>query len=490
MAAASLSEIDGYIGGGGRVKLMRGEAAYIVKAQRPPHCVFTETTACDSHAKKFWVCAVAPGVAQSEEELRALAQRHGFESQPFLVGKVGSVGENIVIWRCSEKDRHRAKGLSLEGVQCLTLKKGGGQSKKLITTVEQAIGTCSHLLTNMQVVHPDTEQGSQEAVGLQYEEALATVIGWGTERLVAFVENAKLKLKRKQPVTEMEETCMSGRAPMLEAVKLREDADDWVYHLDTPKQQAACPMPLGEAATTFAHNLKCYRWEPTQKGFIKETLREWLDGPAHLLTTLIIIGEGGKGKSKLLHALAQEVCIGEGKTSYLFGKNLDALGILSYAGEVRRAAAVCLTDCNLKVARGGSLSSESLKSLLDVVEGGSLPDTRYRPAQFPPGLVRMLAYNGNARGYGDFFINNGQAGLGYAIGELALRGEEAAARMLRGMSSDDQASARRASIAICVGEEDLITEETKAALMSATTERAEAAKARRTAHWRAQQEVA
>ena len=62
--------------------------------------------------------------------------------------------------------------------------------------------------------------------------------------------------------------------------------------------------------------------------------------------------------------------------------------------------------------------------------------------------------------------------------------------VMRNLSSDDQAAARRVSIAICLGEEDLIKAETKIALMAATTTKANEAFARRQAYWAAQRNVA
>jgi len=57
-AAASLTEIDSYKGDDGKVKLVRKEGDVYYMQEQPPHVVFTETMACDTHAKKFWVVVV------------------------------------------------------------------------------------------------------------------------------------------------------------------------------------------------------------------------------------------------------------------------------------------------------------------------------------------------------------------------------------------------------------------------------------------------
>jgi hypothetical protein len=75
-----------------------------------------------------------------------------------------------------------------------------------------------------------------------------------------------------------------------------------------------------------------------------------------LVSSFVIICAGGAGKSRLLHAMATEVAVGCGKPRYLLGKSLDALGILSFAGCIRRAGCLVLTDADLRVARGPPLS--------------------------------------------------------------------------------------------------------------------------------------
>ncbi len=245
----------------------------------------------------------------------------------------------------------------------------------------------------------------------------------------------------------------------------------------------------------IAKQLQTLRWDPTTGAFEVTSLHQWLDGPNHLMTTLLITGSGGRGKSRLMHSLAQELCIAYGKSSYIYGKSIDALGILSYAGEVRKAAVLMLTDFDLKIARGGALGSEALKSILDVVEGGSVQDTRYRPAVFPPSLPRIIAVNENEDTAGEWFTHNGQVGIGMLMQELTDKTKDGnpltrAATVLKTLSADDQAAVRRVSIAMCVGDESLIREETRTRLMEDTMARAAVALARREAFWKVEHSVA
>jgi hypothetical protein len=208
---------------------------------------------------------------------------------------------------------------------------------------------------------------------------------------------------------------------------------------------------------------------------------------------LILLGEAAAGKSRLLHMLAQEVCIALNGSTYIYGKSLDPLGVLSHAGTVRQPSVLALADFELAASRGKCLASESLKGLLDADEGGSLKDTRWRAAQLPGGMARMFALNGSEARYGSWFGRHEQMGLAHMIEKLGeatspeipemdkwrLRSE--VTKLLKSLSSDEQAVARRVGVAFCRG--SLINDDAMDALQSGTAERAAACKAARAAYW-------
>jgi hypothetical protein len=106
-----------------------------------------------------------------------------------------------------------------------------------------------------------------------------------------------------------------------------------------------------------------------------------------------------------------------------------------------------MTDFDLKT-KAGNLSGEELKSLLDVIEGGSIPSTRYRACQLDGGLPRMIAVNTNGQGaspnYGSWFQKFGQYGLAALVDNL--NDLPAATRLIRNMPDDEVASARRVGL--------------------------------------------
>ena len=186
------------------------------------------------------------------------------------------------------------------------------------------------------------------------------------------------------------------------------------------------------------------------------------------------------GKSKLMHMIANELCIAYGMDTYIFGKGLDPLGVLSHCGVLRRCAALMLTDFDLR-ARKGPLSTEEIKGLCDVVEGGTIQQTGYRPATFPPGLCRVFALNGSGRDIGAWFEKGGMYGIAMVAASLEKNDLQGAIDLVKTLDADQQALMRR--IVLCMPKEMLVTEQTVAHLRSDARAKAAAGRARRQARY-------
>ena len=192
-----------------------------------------------------------------------------------------------------------------------------------------------------------------------------------------------------------------------------------------------------------------------------------------------------------MHVLAWELCVGKegGCTEYVFTKALDPLGVLSHSGMLRRAGCLVLTDFTLKTGRNIKIDDEELKSLLDVVEGGTIQSTRYRAAIIDPGLPRVIAVNtggdisgnGTNEDYGAWFSSHCQFGMAELLNNLDNL--EQAARTIASMTDDEVASVRRVAIMLVDPGNSLITPtllmQLRAGTASSTCDR----KARRNAFW-------
>ena len=478
------------------------EVPEVPAARMPP---LSHTQACKTHAKNFWVISVLTVFEGGERNLEELARQNGLlgNNCPFFVGTSRLAAEIFVMWKCGERDRHKPKRFEAPHTSCemFSLRKAGNQSEKLVSTLLAFRARCAKVFTNLSVV-TSSGAGDGEKVFIPYDDALDAVAAWGVQKFTSFVEDAKYKLHMKQQLTNLEDRCLVSRATLMEVVKLREDAGDYVFYTDSEKHLRACPKAFADGATDYAKKLPLVLWEPREQTFRVFTLEQWLNGEEHLLTTLLLLGEGAAGKSKLMHMLAQELCQAYESPCYIFAKAIDPLGMLSHTGEVRKSAVLMLTDFKFRTARKGDLDGEDLKSLLDVVEGGTIADTRYRPAIFPEGLCRIMAMNASAQDSGSWFRKYNQHGIASVCEELSkiadlpgtankakgLYGNDpavkqwmAARKTLMELSADEQAACRRVCIGFVDRTQVLISEDTIRSLRATASAKAAAGLARRAA---------
>jgi hypothetical protein len=319
------------------------------------------------------------------------------------------------------------------------------------------------------------------------------VLGWGVNKFVSHVENCRIRKVEKRELSIFDQRVLIVQSSLREAVRLYEDASDMVFRMESEQQKRTAPVPWNDGASEYAKGLMLYQWNNREQRLEEYSRTEWLDGGRFLTTSLLLLGEAAAGKSRLLHQLCQEVCVAVSGDTYIYGKSLDPLGVLSHAGTVRQASVLALTDFELAASRGKSLSSESLKGLLDSDEGGSLKDTRWRAAQLPGGMARMFALNGSESQYHAWFARHDQHGLATMIEKLSEASAPATpemdrwrlkaetTRILKGLSSDDQAVARRVAIGFC--RESLLNVDALDALRENTESRAAACRAARAAYW-------
>ena len=331
----------------GKLLLMQGAAKFVTQSGSSGNLTHLEP--CPSHKFKRWVIATITPTIDTEEGFKELVAREGFENCPLFVGCCGVdyAKEMVIMYQSSESDKHKVKKLSIEGARLQTFKKGGGQSQKIIETIVALRNQCTTFLTNLEVRNAETVSGDD----ISYEQARDIVADWGVDKLTAFIENAKLKKARDQTISGLEGACLVCKAALMEVVKLRQDASEFVFYLNSERQMRDCPMRFNDGATDYAKNLKIYVWNPSDKQFKIMTLRDWLDSE-YINTALLLMGEGGKGKSKLSHMLAQELAIGYTKELYMLAKAIDPLGILSHAGVFKKAGALIIADADFKTTKG------------------------------------------------------------------------------------------------------------------------------------------
>ncbi len=330
---------------------------------------------------------------------------------------------------------------------------------------------------NSQKGSHDEQQQDLDGLDMTFEQALDAVLAWGLHRFQAYVANVKLKLaenkRRKEDrlhISPLEGTVVCVQPALQSRVVEYEKCCALVYEVDGDRAQNAWPGDFDEALSDYAlKQMNIFLWDPRVDTFkIIRGLDGFFREGHYLRKALLVVGEGGAGKSQSLGRCAKWACIRRGKPQFVFTKAVDPLGQLSHTGELAKSGCIVLTDFELKAARGTHLSNESVKSLFDVEEGGSILDTRYYAANFPQKLPRFFALNGCLSHWGRWFQDYGQYDLALvadALGALttaeleegSLRTAEAA---MRKGSADVRAQARRACFAFPDPKRSLITEQT------------------------------
>ena len=130
----------------------------------------------------------------------------------------------------------------------------------------------------------------------------------------------------------------------------------------------------------------------------------------------------------------------------------------------------------MKVARGKSITFNDLKHLVHPVENGTIPDTRYRPCQFPGNgvLPRILLMNGSGETIAKWFSRYGFSFLEPILVKLSAGKKEEALALAQSLDdSDEKAVLRRITFAFPAGRlvsKRLLESLQKHTCASATTE--------------------
>ena len=105
------------------------------------------------------------------------------------------------------------------------------------------------------------------------------------------------------------------------------------------------------------------------------SLSEFLDGKngdpetaKYTELSLWLNGSTDVGKSALLHAIAREICTRHNFDRYLFGKELDGVGLITKSGLMRALGCFCFTDFVMESLQNTHLCEENIKGLCKVDE--------------------------------------------------------------------------------------------------------------------------
>ena len=186
-----------------------------------------------------------------------------------------------------------------------------------------------------------------------------------------------------------------------------------------------------------AKDTKGWSWSPTDKIFPEMTLDEFMNSPAHLNMSALLVGVGGAGKTQIMHSMGKTCCIRYNMQLYCYAKALDPYGALTRAGVTGQSAFFGFSDFDLNTLLNEGLSTEEVKSLFDCQEGGS-HRARYHVATYPRKTTKAFAFNVEPDKMAEMFFNMNLP----AFANLCNKDRT---KMMQ-MSLTDQAIARRVAI--------------------------------------------
>ena len=153
------------------------------------------------------------------------------------------------------------------------------------------------------------------------------------------------------------------------------------------------PVPVYPTGVTPAMQ-ECvgYYWD--NGSLFTTTFDRFMRSTMHLTRSAFLLGGTGRGKSQLLRRCGAYFAHGYAAPCFLYSKALDTLGALTKNGMLNTVGAVLLSDFKTVSAGEVPLDLESLKSLVDVFEGGSFL-ARYARVQLKKKVPRLFAIQGH-----------------------------------------------------------------------------------------------
>ena len=109
---------------------------------------------------------------------------------------------------------------------------------------------------------------------------------WGAHRFNCYVQNALLAKNHGDTLDPLQRAVLVTRVALMELVRAREDAQDYVVVLDSEAHRRQCPLRFEAGASPAAKVLQTLRWDPLRLGFVHSTVEQWLDTEEHLLSSL------------------------------------------------------------------------------------------------------------------------------------------------------------------------------------------------------------
>jgi len=228
-----------------------------------------------------------------------------------------------------------------------------------------------------------------------WHETIKQLAQLSEEEVTAFLANALNKVKelkrtkgKSEPVTPLEQSALNMEKHVAPYIKKLKESHALLFSVsDGPYRfpQDYLPGVLDMIGTYWDHFKQC---------LATITLRQAvMESDIYKRRSLFFTGKSGRGKTKMLEALARRLCLGHGFQYYVSGTMLDPIGVLTLSGKINKCGAVVMSDFEMRTLQDKPLPREGIKNLIKAEEqGGGFP-ARYHAGVIPSGTPRLFSVN-------------------------------------------------------------------------------------------------
>ena len=253
------------------------------------------------------------------------------------------------------------------------------------TTVQAAASAIRHFMNDSEkFITSLRHEVKQEGYIFTFDECIDAMEDCknteGCDKITAAASRArKMKHQEEPDKRAFYEGLLCQKAEIMRYFTHKSEAGLYVLRMADDETWNICGKTWVDACDA-AKQLKGKMWDPISKTFMNPTFDMWMNTKLHRNTAALLTGATGAGKSQVEHMCAKTFCKRYDFVQYLFMKgSLDPCGVLTRAGEMAKCGMYCFSDFDCTSLMNSSLSCEELKSLFDVVEGGSFKARYHAP---------------------------------------------------------------------------------------------------------------
>jgi len=223
-----------------------------------------------------------------------------------------------------------------------------------------------------------------------WDETIAELAKLTIDELNVFLANAT-NHKRQKCETPLEASTLNMEKYIVPYIKKLKESHTMLF------KASDGPYRFPQDFVPTIMDMEGEFWNHIDEELKTMTLREVLSSDIMYRRSLIFVGKSGRGKTRMLEAMARRICVKDSYEYYISGTSIDPLGLLTLSGKIRQAGALVLSDFDLVTLQNQQMSKENVKIFFKADEQGGIK-ARYHEAMMQRGWPRLLSINSDVYG--------------------------------------------------------------------------------------------